>query len=94
MVDTIVVKHVRSEFSTAVEDYARFGKGLHVIPQWSESGFSIVANDLQRAMIHPTRAYISDGKVIHAKVIHANFLAPGPHWQRVVDALHRAEPKL
>jgi hypothetical protein len=94
MVDTIVVKHVCDKFSTAVQDYAQFGKGLHVIPQWSESGFSIVEGDVQLAIIHPTRAYISDGKVTHAKVIHANFLTPGPHWQQVADAFRRAEPEL
>lgn len=93
-VDTIVVEHIRDKFNTAVEDYARFGKGLRIIPQWSERGFSIVDCDVQLAIIHPTRAYVSDGKFIHAKVIHANFLAPGPHWQQVADALHRAEPEL
>ena len=92
-VDRIVVEHIRETFNTAVEDNARFSNGLRVVPQWSESGFSIIRDDVQLAIIHPTRAYISDGKVIHAKVIHANFMTPGPHWQQVADALHRTVPE-
>jgi hypothetical protein len=79
MVDKIVVERVRDKFNTVVEDNAHFGKGLGVVPQWSESGFSIMRDDVQLTFIHPTRTYISDGKVVHAKVIHANFLIPGPH---------------
>jgi hypothetical protein len=94
MVDKIVVEHIRDKFNTAVGDNAHFGNGLHVVPQWSESGFSIMRDDAQLAIIHPTRAYISDGKVVHAKVVHANFLIPGPHWQQVADALRRAVPEL
>jgi hypothetical protein len=94
IVDKIVVDHVRDKFNMVVEDNAHFGKGLGVVPQWSKSGFSIMRDDVQLAFIHPTRTYISDGKVVHAKVIHANFLTRGPHWQEVTDALHRAEPEL
>lgn len=93
-VDEIVVGHVRDKFNVAVEDNAHFGKGFGVVPQWSKSGFSIMRDDVQLAFIHPTRTYISDGKVINAKVIHANFLIQGPHWKQVTDALHRAQPKL
>jgi hypothetical protein len=93
-VDTIVVDHIRDKFNTAVDDYARLGKGLRIIPQWRERGFSVVDGDVQLAIIHPTRAYVSDGKHVHAKVIHANFLTPGPHWQQVANALHRAELEL
>ena len=89
------MEHVRDKFSgLAVADYAHFGIGLRVIPEWSESRFSIIRDGVQVAIIHPTSAYISDGRNIHAKVIHANFLTPGPHWQQVADSLHRAQPEL
>jgi hypothetical protein len=92
-VDQIVVDHARAEFNKAVTRNAKFGPGMRVIPQWGESRFSIARGDEQLALIHPTRAYISEGRNIHAHVIHANFLLPGSHWKQVADGLHHAEPE-
>jgi hypothetical protein len=93
-VDKIVVEHLRAAFIKAVEDNARFGKDLRTVPRWSECGFWIIRGGVSAAIIHPTRAYISDGKFIHAKVIHANFMTSGRHWQQVADALYGVVPDL
>jgi hypothetical protein len=93
-VDKIVVEHIRDKFSAAVEENAHFGNGIQVVPQWGESGFSIMRGGAKLAIIHPTRAYISDGKDIHAKVIHENFVTAGPHWEQVANVLRDVEAEV
>lgn len=89
IVDEIALKYVGGKFIKAVEDNARFGDGLRALLRQHERGFAIMRDDVQLAIIHATRAQIP-----HRGVIYANFLMPGPHWQKVADVLHSAEAEL
>jgi hypothetical protein len=81
-------------FPSTVRGQCAFpGDGLRVVPQLGE-GFAIVCNDVQLAIIRPTRAYGSGGKTIHAKVIHASFLTPGARGQQVAGELRRCDANL
>jgi hypothetical protein len=83
-VDKIVVKRLRDKFNKAVGDNARFADGVRIVSQWN--GFAIMRDNVELGFIYPTGTYISDGKIIYA-----NFLTSGPHWQQVADDLGRAE---
>jgi hypothetical protein len=89
IIDEMALKYVREEFIQAVKDNARFGEGLRVVLQWRERGFAIMRDDVRLAVVHASHAFIP-----HRKVIYANFLKPGPHWQQVADVLRGAEPEL
>ena len=89
IVDEIALKFVGGKFIKAMEDNARFGDGLRALLRQHEKGFAIMHGDVRLAIIHATRAQIP-----HHEVIYANFLMPGPHWQKVADVLHAAEAEL
>jgi hypothetical protein len=89
VIDEMALKYAREEFIQAVKDNARFGQGLRVVLQWRERGFAIMRDDVRLAVLHATHAFIP-----HRKVIYANFLKPGPHWQQVADVLRGAELEL
>ena len=87
--DELVLKHDGDRFIKAMKDNAHFGKGLRTLLRQNERGIAVMRGEVRLAIIHPSRAQIP-----HQKVIYANFLIPGPHWQQVADLLHRAELEL
>ena len=89
VIDEMALKCVGDKFLRAVEDNARFGEGHRASLRRRERGFAIVRGDVQLAILHPSRARILNGGVVYG-----NFLKPGPHWQRVADAVHGAEAEL
>lgn len=89
VIDEMILKYVGGEFLRAVEDNARFDRGLRAFLRRREKGFAIMRGDVQLAIIRATSAQIP-----HRVVIHGNFLKPGPHWQHVADVVHGAEAEL
>jgi hypothetical protein len=86
VIDQIAVRYAGEVFIRAVADNAYFGEGLRAFLRRHESGFAIMRDDARLATIFATHARIK-----HGESIYANFLTPGAHWQKIADAIHRAE---
>lgn len=89
VIDEMALKYASEKFIKAVAENARFGEGLRAFLRPSERGFVITRGGVRLAIIRASRVLIP-----HRAAIHANFLTPGPHWQKVADALHGAEAEL
>jgi hypothetical protein len=89
VIDEMVLEYAGDRFAHAVAENARFGEGLRAFLRRREKGFEIVRDEVRLAMIHASHA-----RVPHREPIEANFLTPGPHWQRLADVVHVAEPEL
>jgi hypothetical protein len=89
VIDEMALKYAGGKFQRAVEDNARFGKGIHAFLRRREKGFAIMRGDVQLAIIHASSA-----RIPHRDVIHGNFLTTGPHWQQLADIVHSAEAGL
>jgi hypothetical protein len=86
IVDELALQYAGGLFIKAIEDNARFGEGLRALLRQREKGFAIMRGDVRLAIIHATRAEVSDHDIVYA-----NFLMPGPHWKQVSDAIQDAE---
>jgi hypothetical protein len=87
--DELVLTHGGETFIKAMKDNAHLGNGLRALLRQNERGIVVKRGEIRLAVIHPSRAQIP-----HQEVIYGNFLVPGPHWRRVANILHRAEPEL
>ena len=88
-IDVMAVSYAADKFIAAVADNAHFSEGLRVFLRRPEKAFAVMRDDAQLATIRATCAEIPGSEAVRA-----NFLKPGPHWQRVADILHSAEPEL
>jgi hypothetical protein len=89
VIDAMALSYAADKFIAAVADNARFGDGLRAFLRRGERGFAVMRGDVRLAIIHATHAHVP-----HRRLIYANFLSPGPHWQQVADVLRGAEREL
>jgi hypothetical protein len=88
LIDDIALSHMRSTFIKAVSENAGFGDRVRAEAKQGEKGLAIVRGTTRLGFIRPTHARVNDGEAIEG-----NFLAPGPHWQRLAEAISSAEAK-
>ena len=83
LIDDIAVKHMRSTFIEAISENAGFGDGYRAVTKRGGKGFAVACGTTRLGYILPTRARANDGEAIEG-----NFLIPGPHWQRLAEAIY------
>jgi len=83
-VNEIALKHIHDKFTSAVENNAPVGASLGASLLPGEKGVAIMRDGERLAVIYPAHASIP-----HRRLIYANFLAPGPHWEQVANALRQ-----
>jgi hypothetical protein len=83
-VNEIALKYVRGKFISAVENNTHFGVrfGASLLP--ADKGVAIMRGGERLAVIYPAHASIPRGRLVYA-----NFLTPGPHWEQVANALRK-----
>lgn len=86
IVNEIALKYARYRFIRAVEQNARFGPGIDVSLLPDGKGAAVMRGDVNLAVIHPAHASIP-----HRPSVYANFLNAGPHWQQVIEDVHKAK---
>lgn len=82
LIDDIALRHMRGTFIEAISENAGFGDGFRAITKRGGKEFAVVWGTTRLGYIRPTHARANDGEAIEG-----NFLVPGPHWQRMAEAI-------
>lgn len=86
-VNEVALTYVSDKFISSVENNARFSADLGASLQPREKGVAIMRGGKRLAVIYPAYASIA-----HHRLIYANFLTAGSHWEQVANALrHEAD---